>query len=152
MRLPGTGVFLSTFHKEIPPMLLSYLTQTRSLPEKLMILSILTSDVPEVPESERIEAKDLGHGVYQIIGHTGFMEAPDVMQILTQCLRKGVDIELDKITYYIGRITLVPSSKKSLHRWRRFLFTFMLRNAVSRSTSLSIPPAKVLEIGTQMEF
>lgn len=152
MRLTGTGVFLSTFHKEIPPMLLSYLTQTRALPEKLIILSILTSDVPEVPESERIEAKDLGHGVYQVIGHTGFMEAPDVMQILTQCLRKGVDIELDKITYYIGRITLVPSSKKSLHRWRRFLFTFMLRNAVSRSTSLSIPPAKVLEIGTQMEF
>jgi KUP system potassium uptake protein len=152
MRLPGTGVFLSTFHKEIPPMLLSYLTQTRALPEKLMILSILTSDVPEVPESERIEAKDLGHGVYQIIGHTGFMEAPDVLQILTQCVRKGVDIELDKITYYIGRITLVPSSRKNLHRWRRFLFTFMQRNAVSRSTSLSIPPAKVLEIGTQMEF
>lgn len=107
MRLPGTGVFLSIFHKEVPPMLLGYLTQTRGLPEKLVILSILTSDVPEVPELERIESKDLGHGVYQIIGHTGFMEAPDVMQILTQCLRKGVDIDLDKITYYIGRITSV---------------------------------------------
>jgi hypothetical protein len=34
------------------------------------------------------EAKDSRHGVYQIIGHVGFKEAPDVMQILTQCLRK----------------------------------------------------------------
>jgi KUP system potassium uptake protein len=152
VRLPGTGVFLSTFYKEVPPMLLSFLSQTRALPEKLVILSILTSDVPEVPESEQIEATDLGLGVYQVIGHTGFMEAPDVLQILTQCVRKGMDIELDKITYYVGRITLVPSSKKNLHKWRRFLFTYMQRNAVSRSTYLSIPPAKVLEIGTQMEL
>jgi KUP system potassium uptake protein len=152
MRLPGTGVFLSTFHKEVPPMLVSYLSQTRALPETLVIFSILTSDVPEVPEQERIEVKDLGLGVYQVIGHTGFMEAPDVLQLLAQCVRKGVDIELDKITYYIGRITLVPSPRKNLHRWRRFLFAFMQRNAVSRSTYLSIPPAKVLEIGTQMEF
>jgi KUP system potassium uptake protein len=152
MRLPGTGVFLSTFHQEIPPMLLSYLTQTRALPEKLVILSILTSDVPEVQESERVEAKSLGEGVYQVIGHSGFMESPDVLQILAQSLRKGVAIDLDKITYYLGRITLVPSSKKSLHRWRRFLFAFMQRNAINRSTYFGIPPAKVLEIGIQMEF
>ena len=152
IRIPGTGVFLSTFHKEVPPMLLNYVNQTRALPEKLVILSILTSDVPEVPESERIEAKSFGHGVYQVIGHTGFMETPDVLQLLTLCIRKGVDIDLNKITYYIGRITLVPSPRKNLFRWRRFLFTFMQRNTASRSTSLSIPPAKVLEIGTYMEF
>jgi KUP system potassium uptake protein len=152
IRIPGTGIFLSTFHKEVPPMLLSYLKQTRALPEKLVILSILTSDVPEVPESERVETKSLGHGVHQVIGHTGFMETLDVLQILTLCIRKGMDVELDNITYYIGRITLVPSSKKSLYRWQRFLFSFMQRNAISRSTYLSIPPVKVLEIGTQMEF
>jgi KUP system potassium uptake protein len=152
LRLPGTGVFLSTFHKEVPPMLLSYLTQTRALPEKLVILSILTADVPEVKESERVEAEGLGHGVYRVIGRTGFMETPDVPQILALSRRQGVDIDLGKITYYMGRITLVPSSKKSLHRWRRFLFTFMQRNAVNRSTYFSIPPAKVLEIGIQMEF
>jgi K+ transporter len=39
-----------------------------------------------------------------------------------------------------------------MNRWQRFLFTFMLRNAVSRATYLGIPPAKVLEIGVQMEF
>jgi KUP system potassium uptake protein len=122
------------------------------LPEKLVILSILTSDVPEVPDAERVKTKDLGKGVYQVIGYNGFMETPDVLQILAQSLKKGVDIDLDKITYYIGRITLVPSSKKSLHRWRRFLFTFMQRNAINWSTYFSIPPAKVLEIGIQMEF
>ena len=152
MRLPGTGVFLSTFYKEVPPMLLSYLNQTRALPERVVLLSILTSDIPEVPEGERVEIKNLGQGLYQVIGHVGFVENPDVLQMLAQTVKKGVDIDLDKITYYIGRITLVPSTRRNLHRWRRFLFTFMQRNTGSRSSTLGIPSSKVLEIGVQMEF
>jgi KUP system potassium uptake protein len=152
LRQPGTGVFLSTFHKEVPPMLLRYLTQTRALPEKLVILSILTSDVPYVEEAGRMETRALGHGVYRVIAHTGFMETPDVPQILALAQRQGADLDLDQVTYYLGRITLVPGMRRTMSRWRRFLFTFMLRNAVSRSTYLSIPPANVLEIGVQMEF
>jgi KUP system potassium uptake protein len=152
LRLPGTGVFLSTFHKEVPPMLLRYLTQTSALPENLVILSILTADVPEVEENKRIEIHALGHGVYRVTAHNGFMETPDVPEILAKARRQGVDIDLDNVTYYLGRINLVPARKKNMTRWQRFLFTFMLRNAVSRSTYLNIPPAKVLEIGVQMEF
>jgi KUP system potassium uptake protein len=152
MRQPGTGVFLSTFHKEVPPMLLRYLTQTRAVPEKLVILSILTSDVPFVEEADKVEVRNLGQGVVRVIGHTGFMEAPDVPQILALAQRRGAAIDLDQVTYYLGRITLVPGMRRTMSRWRRFLFTFMLRNAVSRSTYLSIPPANVLEIGVQMEF
>ena len=152
LRLPGTGVFLSTFHKEVPPMLLRYLTQTSALPENLVILSVLTADVPEVEENKRVETHGLGHGVYRVTGHIGFMETPDVPEILAKARRQGVNIDLDNVTYYLGRINLVPARKKNMTRWQRFLFTFMLRNAVSRSTYLNIPPAKVLEIGVQMEF
>jgi KUP system potassium uptake protein len=152
LRLPGTGVFLSTFHQEVPPMLLSYLTQTRALPEKLVLLSILTADVPEVPDYDRVEVKSLGQGVYQVTGRSGFMEIPDVMQLLAQSVRHGADIDMDKTTYYLGRITLVPSTKKNLHRWRRSLFAFMQRNAVNPTAYFNIPPAKVMEIGIQMEF
>jgi KUP system potassium uptake protein len=152
LRLPGTGVFLSTFHKEVPPMLLRYLTQTSALPESLVILSVLTADVPEVEENKRVETHGLGHGVYRVTGHIGFMETPDVPEILAKARRQGVNVDLDNVTYYLGRINLVPARKINMTRWQRFLFTFMLRNAVSRSTYLNIPPAKVLEIGVQMEF
>ena len=152
LRLPGTGVFLSTFHKEVPPMLFRYLTQTSALPENLVILSVLTADVPEVEENKRVETHALGHGVYRVIAHSGFMETPDVPEVLAKAKRQGVNIDIDYVTYYMGRITLVPARKKNMNRWQRFLFTFMLRNAVSRSTYLNIPPAKVLEIGVQMEF
>ncbi|MFI5332303.1 MAG: potassium transporter Kup, partial [Desulfobaccales bacterium] len=115
-------------------------------------LSVLTADVPEVEPSKRLEAHGLGHGVYRITANYGFMETPDVPQILAQSRAHGVDIDLDNVTYYMGRITLVPAWKRTLPKWRRFLFTFMLRNAVSRATYLGIPPSKVIEIGVQMEF
>jgi KUP system potassium uptake protein len=152
LRSPGTGVFLSTFHKEVPPMLLRYLSQTSALPEKLVIFSILTADVPEVEEAQRLETASLGHGVYRVTAQTGFMETPNVPQYLAQARRQGLDFDLDNVTYYLGRITLVPAYKRTMFRWQRFLFTFMHRNAASPSTYLRIPPSGVLEIGVLMEF
>ena len=61
-------------------------------------------------------------------------------------------IDLNNITYYLGRITLVPTNKKTMSRFRRFLFTFMHRNAINPSIYLGIPSSKVLEIGIQMEL
>jgi KUP system potassium uptake protein len=113
---------------------------------------MLTSDVPEVEEDKRVESRRLGHGVFSVTGHIGFMETPDVPELLEKARRLGVPIDLDNVTYYLGRINLVPTPKRNMTRWQRFLFTFMLRNAVSRSTYLNIPAAKVLEIGVQMEF
>jgi KUP system potassium uptake protein len=152
IRLPGTGVFLSTFHREVPPMLLHYVNQTGALYETLVILSILTSDVPEMEESKRIEISNLGYGVYRVTAHYGFMEAPDIPQIMSMVKSRGLRINLDEVTYYLGRISLVRDEKSSIPRWRRFLFTFMLRNSLSGSSYLNIPPSKVMEIGVQMQY
>ena len=89
IRLPGTGVFLSTFHKEIPPMLLQYLLHTSALHEKLVLLSVVTADVPMVAESDRLEIQSLGHEVYRVVARTGFMETPDAPQFLAQARIRG---------------------------------------------------------------
>ncbi|HMK36844.1 MAG TPA: KUP/HAK/KT family potassium transporter [Desulfomonilaceae bacterium] len=152
VRLPGTGVFLSNFHREVPPMLLRYVTQTRALHEKLVILSVLTTDAPEMEESTRMEITNMGQGVYSVIARYGFMESPDIPQIMSQVRTKGPNIKLDEVTYYVGRISLVADGKTNMPRWRRFLFTFMLRNSLSGSAYLNIPPSKVMEIGVQMQY
>lgn len=152
IRLPGTGVFLSTFLREVPPMLMHYVNQTGALYEKLVILSILTADVPQMDESKRIEIADMGHGVYKVTAHYGFMEAPDIPQIMSLVKARGLSINLDEITYYLGRISLVRDRKRTMPKWRRFLFMFMLRNSLSGSSYLNIPPSKVMEIGVQMQY
>ncbi len=152
IRLPGVGVFLSTFHREVPPMLLHYVNQTRAMYEKLVILSVMTIDAPEVPEPERIEIEELGHGVCRISARYGFMESPDIPQIMSLAKARGLDINLNEVTYYVGRISLVRDRRRTMPRWRRFLFTFMFRNSLSGSSYLNIPPSKVMEIGIQMLY
>ena len=133
-------------------MLLHYVNQTRALYEKLVILSVLTTDAPEAAENERIEIERLGHGVYQISARYGFMESPDIPQIMSLAKAKWLDINLNEVTYYVGRLSLVRSPKRTMPRWRRFLFMFMLRNSLSGSSYLNIPPSKVMEIGIQMQY
>jgi len=152
MRLPGTGVFLSNFQKEVPPMLLQYVTQTRALPERLVILSVLTTDAPEMEESSRVEIAEMGHGVYRVIAHYGFMESPDIPHIMSQVKRKVPAISLREATYFVGRISLMPDPKRTMSKWRRFLFMFMFRNSLSGSAYLNIPPSQVMEIGVQLLY
>ena len=152
IRLPGVGVFLSTFHREVPPMLLHYVKQTRAMYEKMVILSVVTIDAPEVADSERIEIEKLGHGVFRISARYGFMESPDIPQIMSLAKAGGLEIDLNEVTYYVGRISLVRGRKRTMPRWRRFLFTFMFRNSLSGSSYLNIPPSKVMEIGIQMQY
>jgi KUP system potassium uptake protein len=152
VRSKGTGVFLSTFRREIPPMLLYQLNHTKALHEKVVILSILTEEVPEVSEEQQLEMRYLGKGVYRLKAHYGFMETPTAPWILAQAKSQGLKVDLSEVKYYIGRMALIPAKKPTMRRWQRFLFLFMYRNAVSPVVFYSIPPEDVLELGIQVEF
>jgi len=152
IRLPGTAVFLSTFRTEVPPMLQYHLNHIGALHEKVVILSMLTTDVPEVPERQKLDIRNLGHGIYRVTAHIGFMETPDVPAILALAKFKISDLDLDRTVYYLGRMSLVPAKERSMDPIRRFLFLFMHRNSVSPVVYYNIPPDKILELGVQLEW
>ncbi len=153
LRIPGTAVYLSTFRNEAPPMLQYLMTQTNTLHEKVVVLSVYTKDVPVVPEDERVEIRSMGQGFQRVFGYFGFMEMPDIPELLRTARDKGLDIDPENVSYFLGRISLVPAKEKRvLDPVRRFLFGFMQRNAVSPVVYYNIPPQKVLELGVQMDF
>ena len=130
IRIPGTGVFLSNFQREVPTMLLHYVTQTKTLPEKLVLLSVLTTDAPEMEESQRLEITNMGYGAYRVTARYGFMESPDIPQIMSQLKREVPNIDLDEVTYYVGRLSLMLDSRGTTSKWRRSIFIYMLRNSL----------------------
>ncbi len=152
IRIPGTGVFLSNFQREVPPMLLHYVTQTKTLPEKLVLLSVLTTDAPEMEESQRLEITNMGYGAYRVTARYGFMESPDIPQIMSQLKREVPNIDLDEVTYYVGRLSLMLDSKGTTSKWRRSIFIYMLRNSLDGAAYLHIPPSRVMEIGVQVQY
>jgi len=152
VRLPGTAVFLSTFQTEVPPMLQYHLNHIGALHEKILILSILTADIPEVADEDKLEVRSLGKGLYRVTAQTGFMETPDVPALLALAKFKIPDLDLESTVYYLGKMSLIPAKKRSMDSIRRFLFLFMHRNAVSSAIYYNIPPDKILELGVQLEW
>ena len=82
----------------------------------------------------------------------GFMEHPDIPSNLACCKAKGVEIDVDDVTYYVGSETIVPAEDgKGLPRWQEALFVAMGRNAARMSDYLQLPYDQVVAIGREIE-
>jgi KUP system potassium uptake protein len=140
-----------------PGVLLHHLKHNKVLHERVLLVSILTGEVPFVPETERVSVKSLGNGIHQVIGRYGFMETPNVPALLASLppfAIPGSRLEnaVMETTYYLGRETLIPDGATPMARWRKRLFIVLAKNASPASAYFGLPPNRVVEMGAQVQF
>jgi KUP system potassium uptake protein len=151
-RVPGLAVFMTREPQGAPVVLLHHLKHNKVLHEQVVLLSILSEEVPEIPDAERITIERLTQGFYRITARYGFMETTDVPAILARAREAGIDSKPLDTTYYLGREQLIPTGTTPLWSWRKKLFVFMSRNSRSATAFYGIPPNRVVELGAQIEF
>ncbi len=156
-RVPGTAVFMTSNTGTAPPVMLHHLKHNKILHERIVLVSILTEDIPYVPLQERLWVNDLGSGFFQVVGRYGFMETPDVPGLLAELpRRKPPNVRLDlkpmETSFYLGRETLLPTGASTMARWRKRLFIVMARNAQTASSFFGLPPNRVVELGAQIQL
>jgi KUP system potassium uptake protein len=122
------------------------------LHEQLVILTIETRAEPIVPRSRRVEIIQLGHGFWRVIAFYGFMETPNVPDVMRLAGQFGLSPVRGRTSFYLGRETFVPSGRSRIPRWRKALFVFMARNARSPTDFYGIPPNGVVELGAQIQI
>jgi len=137
--------------------LLHHLKHNKVLHERVVIVSLLTEEIPNVPESERVSIRELGSGFFQVIAHYGFMEIPDVPALLESISRRAVPGPKLKFipmetTFFLGRETLLPTGPSRMATWRKRLFIVMSRNAQTASSFFGLPPNRVVEMGAQIQL
>jgi KUP system potassium uptake protein len=152
VRTPGTGAFLSVSPVGTPITLLHLLKHTEALPQKVVLMSIASANTPYVERAERVDIADLGHGFHRVIATYGFMETPNVPDILDIAAEKGLEMDIFSTTFYVNRETLLSSGKAEMALWRKELFAFLSRNAWNVTTFFGIPPNRVVELGSQVEL
>ncbi len=152
VRVPGLAVFMTREPEGAPVVLLHHLKHNKVLHEQVVLLSILSEEVPEIPNAERIKIEKLSQGFYRITARYGFMESTDVPGILARAREAGLDSKPLDTTYYLGREQLIPTGTTPLWKWRKKLFVFMSRNSRSATAFYGIPPNRVVELGAQIEF
>ena len=151
-RIPGVAVFLTANTGGVPLLLLHQFKHIQALHQKVVLLTIANEQTPFVKPSERFETEDLGQGFHRLIARFGFMETPNVPSLLEAMRPRGLDIDLARTTYFLGRETLIPSRRRGMARWRKILFAFVSRNAKSATAYFGIPVDRVVELGMQIEL
>ncbi len=151
-RVSGTAVFMTLSPLGTPRTLLHNVKHNHVLHEQVVFLSIMAKDTPIVPVSERIKIQDLGQGFYHIEAFYGFMQKPNVPQIMKIAAQYGVITDPMTTTFYLGRETLLTSGKSKMMKWRKLLFALMSRNAGNPTSYFGIPANRVVELGAQVEL
>jgi KUP system potassium uptake protein len=167
-RVPGTAVFMTSSNDGVPVVLLHHLKHNKVLHEQVILMSVVTQEVPEANESERVTVEKLEHGFARITARYGFMEQPNVPEILQWARESGIKAKPNDTTFYLGRERIIisrggerkPGTRRApddavlprMARWRKKLFVVMARNARSATEFFGIPPNRVVELGAQVEF
>jgi KUP system potassium uptake protein len=161
LRVPGCAVFMTSDTMGAPPVLLHHLKHNKVLHEKVVLVSVVTEEIPQVHDDQRVQLKDLGHGFWQVVAHYGFMESPNVPEMLRSLEARGARdamglggliVKPMETTFYLGRETLLPGGPAPLARWRKTLFILMARNALPATQFFSLPPNRVVEMGAQIQL
>jgi KUP system potassium uptake protein len=134
------------------PVLLHNLKYNKILHEKVALLSILPADIPKVPAHERVKVEDLGQGFYRVLAYNGYMQRPNVPEIMKAAIHLGLPIDEAKTTYYLGRVSLFTTGDSRMMRWRKVLFAFMSRNAATSVAYYGLPADRVVEFGSQIQL
>jgi len=152
VRVKGTAVFM-TSNPGAPHSLIHYFKHAKALHEHIVFLTVQTKHVPTVPEDQRIvEVVDHGYGLFGAKVVLGFMETPDIPKTMLQLAKFGIDVDLNDLSFFLGRESLVFTGKSRLSLPRKLFFKFLSNNAVPASAFFRLPPGRVIELGIQIEI
>jgi len=151
-RVAGTAIFMTSNLQGTPATLLHNLQHNKVLHERIILLTVVTNDVPHVPAGERATVGPLGQGFFRLTLRYGFMEEPDVPAALIEASQRDFPLVMEDTTFFLGVETLLATKRPGMPLWRERLFVLLARNAVRANTFFKIPPERVVELGMQVEL
>jgi KUP system potassium uptake protein len=151
-RIEGDGVFLTGSRSSVPVALVKNVKHNHVIHSRTILLHFQSASVPRVPNLEKIKVEKISGGFHRLTARYGFMEDPQLVQVLTLARAQGLDLDPETTSFYIGRENLVAAETPTMPRWQAGIFTFMSRNASDATSFFSLPPERVIEIGVRLEI
>ena len=151
-RVPGTAIFMAGNPNGTPVALLHNLKHNKILHERNILLTVITTEEAHVPDAERVEVEQLPAGFQRVVGRYGFMEEPNILELLADAPLTGGPVEITKTTFFLSRETILDTGKARMTRWRKWLFAVLARNASTATSYFGLPANRVVELGMQVEI
>jgi KUP system potassium uptake protein len=152
VRVAGTSIFLDPKASGIPRALLNNIKFNRVMHERVVLLTVVTREQPRIAASKRLTVTPVCEGIVRVVAQVGFMEKPNITEILREAETQGVPYEPEQTTFFLSREELLPGQRSDLPPLRRRAFMQMARSAQVIADYYDLPPNRVVEIGTRLEI
>ena len=150
-RVPGTAVFLTRVKDATPPVMLWYVQHSHALHEDVIAVTLETASVPRVEPQERLHLTQPASNFWVASACYGFMERPDMPDLMRQLAARGCGVVPEKLTYFVGSERVVPrEGGGGLPRWMEAIFSALLRNSVHAPDYLNVPRDQLVDLGRQI--
>lgn len=146
----GIAVFLTQDLDLAPTALLHNLKHNKALHRTNILLKVETQTTPHVLPDDRLTVEVISDRFLKARLRYGYMDKVDVPSDLAR--REGLLAGRGGTSFFVGRNAIRLSSRPAMPRWMTILYTFLHQNASDPTAFFSIPPNRVVELGSQVEL
>ncbi|MCB9091417.1 MAG: potassium transporter Kup [Halobacteriovoraceae bacterium] len=149
----GTAIYMINESYYTPPAFIHNLEHNQVLHERVIFMNIETTENPYITNKDRLEIVNLPGKTCLIKVFYGFMQSPDMTNILE--LAKPLlefPIDIEKTTFFLSHESLRATPLPGMAIWREKLFAFLSRNQLQATEHFKIPRDRVVELGMQINL
>ncbi len=156
VRLPGTAIFLNPGKVTTPLALRVQVEHNHAFHDKVLLVSVDPISIPRVDRTDRFVAERLGKGLFKIVHLTirvGYHDSRHIPEALALARKQGFldrNLDLEHASYFISRMSILPTNAPGMSRWRKRLFVAMARNATSPIEHFGLPSSRTVMTGSQI--
>lgn len=151
--ISGTAFFLSPDPNGIPFVMHHQWMRSHIVFDTIVLLTVMHASQPFVHPEKRVEIEDITPRLLRVKAWYGFMQEPNIRDILMHLRKARPGTDFSHPTYYLARPAIRDDhGARALWNWQRNLFRWMNRNARPLTDSLGLPPNSVIEFGVEVRL
>ncbi len=155
-RVPGTAIYLNPGKQTTPLALRAVVAHNHLFHDKVVIVSVDSVSIPHVEDADRLAAEWLGQGLFKVRHVTfrvGYQDTANIPRALDLARKRGLldrNLDLEHASYFVSRMSIVPTAAPGMGRRRKKLFILLARNAGSPISHFGLPSQRTVIMGSQV--
>ncbi len=156
-RVTGTAVFPHPTKETTPLALRANVEFNHVRHDHVVIVSVMTENLPHIPVGQRVTIDDLGYqddAISHLTIRLGFQDEQDIPAMLRYANRTHaeLDFEPDELSYFLSRISIERGPSPVMATWRKRLFIGLAHNAATPAAYFKLPDDRTVVMGSRLEL